>query len=643
MSEGRDDVRPSPTSLAGASAGLTRATVGASPLVEDHRDRWRRGERIPVERYLERPGMPRVETTTLLDLVYNEVLLREEDGEAPDVREYLSRFPGHAAALRAQFEVHQALRSSGTFTVHLSTTGFADDPASSVPEQTGRSPTSMASLPEPEDPPRDPPPASAVGTDSLTVGEPAPAANPRWPRIQDFEILGELGSGGMGTVYLALDRKSRRRVALKTMNRAGAMALLRFKSEFRHLLDVAHPNLVTLHELICDRGTWILSMELLDGVDFLRHVRGDATRTIGPLGDAGYRRLREALRQLAEGVEALHAAGKLHRDIKPSNVMVTPEGRVLLDFGLAAEQDDEGEHRSTEQHLVGTAAYMAPEQAAGLPVSPASDWYSVGVMLFESLTGRLPFLGSIWKIVGDKQRFDPPAPSDLAGGIPEDLEALCNDLLRREPERRPGGVEVLRRLRGADLDQVGGSASRVPGPARISTRHRAAGLIGRDRHQASLDEALAALDGGRPVAVFLEGTSGAGKSALLQSFLAGQTERDDTVVLAGRCYERESVPFKALDSLIDALSRYLARLEAADVAAFLPRDVAALARIFPGLRRVEAVAQAPGRSVETPDPQELRRRAFSALRELLARLGDRRRLILAIDDLQWGTPTAGRC
>jgi serine/threonine protein kinase len=370
----------------------------------------------------------------------------------------------------------------------------------------------------------------------------------------------------MGVVFRAYDRKRRVPVALKTLPRLDPTALYRFKQEFRALVGVTHPNLVTLYELMAEGQTWFFTMEYVEGTQFLTYVRSAAAGIpspptalwSAPESDAktadvsaalpapgalavNLSRLRSALRQLAEGVSALHAAGKLHRDIKPSNTLVTPAGRVvLLDFGLAAELDSVGQHQSLASGVVGTVAYMAPEQAAGLPVTPASDWYSVGVILYEALTGRLPFRGPARQVLRDKQDADPPPPRELVLGVPEDLNTLCRELLRRDPARRPTGRDVLHRLGQAAEGLAAGSTLPIrPRPL----------FVGRHAHLTVLAEAFAAVRQGQTVAVSIHGPSGAGKSALVQHFLDGLSERDVAVVLAGRCYEQESVPYKALGSL----------------------------------------------------------------------------------------------
>jgi eukaryotic-like serine/threonine-protein kinase len=602
-------------------------------LVQHHRKCWQDGERLSVEAFLQEFPRPTINDDELLDLIYNEVVLREENGESPELDEYLRRFPRYAEELRAQFDVHRALQSGNPFTLELSSASF---------DLASPGPVTRAGEAATRHPPASRAPAAFVPLSHPGISASGLLPEPGRPVLEGYDIQDVLGSGGMGTVFRAYDRERRRPVALKVMNRAGAAAILRFKHEFRTLLGVAHPNLVTLYELISDGQNWFLTMELLDGVTFLQYVRDDARATTAsgprPLTPDERARLRAAVRQLGDGIAWLHAAGKLHRDVKPTNVIVTREERVvLLDFGLAAEQGRDGRHHSTEQHVLGTAAYMAPEQAVGLPVSPATDWYSVGVMLFEALTGRLPFLGGPIEVLMDKQRFEPPAPCELVPGVPEDLNALCVDLLRRQPADRPSAHDVLRRLGSSGPAQERSSNPDTQSPPLSSSGHgQSPSLVGRDRHRQALDEALYAMTTGRTAVLYLHGPSGAGKTALLRSFLDERIERGDAVVLAGRCYERESVPYKALDSLIDALGRHLKRLPETEVAALLPRDMASLARVFPGLRQVEARAHAPRRVFEKPDPQELRRRAFSALRELLARLGDRTPLILAIDDLQWG-------
>ncbi|HFE45427.1 MAG TPA: serine/threonine-protein kinase PknK, partial [Nannocystis exedens] len=440
-----------------------------------------------------------------------------------------------------------------------------------------------------------------------------------------FSIRRRLGAGGMGVVYEALDRERGEWLALKTLLGVSPLALYRFKREFRALADVHHENLITLHELFSEGEQIFFTMEFVDGVDFVEFVRGRASDDPEERPRL-FERLRSALHQLAGGLGAIHGAGKLHRDIKPSNVLVNTEGRVvLLDFGLVAESVVET-MRSSNGDMVGTPAYISPEQAGGGEASAASDWYAVGVMAYLALTGVLPFRGKGLAMLIAKQERDPKPPSEIVADAPADLERLCLDLLSRDPSKRPAAGEILRRL-----GRAGGERS---SPVAVGPGDTL--FVGRQYHLRLLQEAFDVTQRGRPVAIQVYGRSGMGKTALVRRFLATLRHSDGAIVLTGRCYERESVSFKALDSLIDSLCHYLLRLSDTRAAELMPRDILALARVFPVLSRVRAVAEAPRRATEIPDPRELRRRAFAALKELLARIADRRSLVLHIDDLQWG-------
>ncbi len=443
-----------------------------------------------------------------------------------------------------------------------------------------------------------------------------------------FVIGRRLGAGGMGVVHEAFDRERLERVALKALPGVDGTAVYRLKQEFRTLADVAHPNLVSLYELVAEDGKWFFTMELVDGVNFLDHVRPNPAMTETGAAEArslDEPRLRAALRQLAEGLLALHAAGKVHRDVKPSNVLVSADGRVvILDFGIAIDQRAEARRTATRSWASGTIHYMAPEQIEDSLVTAASDWYAVGVMLYEALTGALPFEGSPVNIMYRKLHHAPAPVSERAQGTSSELARLCEELLARDPERRANGMDVLAVL--------GVKKPAVQPDDETPRWHR---FVGREAHFRGLHDALEATRRGQPVTVYLHGLSGMGKSRVVEEFLAQVGIDRRAVVLRGRCYDRESVPYNAFDGVIDSLSHHLRTLTGARLRALLPDDIHAVVRLFPVLLRVKEIEYAASDAFDEPEPIELRRRAVVALRELLSRVAAQTPLVLHVDDWHW--------
>jgi predicted ATPase len=473
-----------------------------------------------------------------------------------------------------------------------------------------------------------------------------------------FELHRELGKGGMGVVYEAYDHETDSRVALKTLRCSEPGALLRFKNEFRALADLQHPNLLRLGELCCERGQWFFTMELVPGVDFQAYVRpgdaargalrrdegetqplkldDDATRVALALAEQatvprGFDepRLRTALHQLALAIDAIHRSGRIHRDIKPSNVLVRPDGHLtLLDFGLIQELRH-ASAPSSANLIAGTPAFIAPEQLTSDHIGPAADWYAFGTMLYLALTGTIPFGGTPDQMLTSKTSLPARAPRLVCRDIPAELDALCLALLDRVPRLRPSLPEIVAAVGGGAAPPV--SVSGAPAFAGDRTRT----FVGREDETAALADAYASCRAGRSVAVVVEGEPGVGKSALVRHFLDHEVALDpEAVIFAGRCYEQETVPFKAFDTVIDSLALYLTDLDRQQATALLGSGTRYLASVFPVLRQVPAIAAA-GDGREVDNPLTLRVQAFGELKRLLAAIAGQVRLVLFIDDLQW--------
>jgi eukaryotic-like serine/threonine-protein kinase len=412
--------------------------TAAADLVEllwvEQQRHWQKGDRVLVESYFTLYPRLLADQTSALQMVYNEVLLREAAGERPLLDEYVRRFPQYGDQFAPLFEVHRALES--------------DELLGALADQRSLGKT----LPE------------------ISY----PRARP-WPTIAGHEILGELGHGGMGVVYKARQVGLNRVVALKMIlagSRADAGQLHRFRAEAEAVARLQHPNIVQIHQVGEADGCPYFTMEFVDGRSLAQELGG----TPQPA-----RQVAGFIRTLALAMHTAHERGIIHRDLKPANVLLqksdvpgsSPRLRAsesaaaanfdlisptldclpkITDFGLAKQLDADVSQTGSGV-ILGSPSYMAPEQANSKigEIGAAADVYALGAILYELLTGRPPFkaetpMDTLRQVLAD----DPLPLSRFHLKMPSDLNTICMKCLQKEPHKRYRSALAL----GEDLDRL---------------------------------------------------------------------------------------------------------------------------------------------------------------------------------------------
>jgi serine/threonine-protein kinase len=406
-------------------------------LCIEQRKQWRRGERPSVAELLAHHPTLAAQPDCVVELVYNEVLLREEQGETPLPNEYLERFPEAATQLQRLFEVRDALASRQLFRV------------------------SEQSTPGPAKTPR----FASAGPTELPV-------------VPGYEILDELGRGGMGVVYRARQVALNRIVALKMLlpGQADTDTLARFQREAEAVAHLQHPHIVQIHEIGTSNGHPYVCFEFVPGGSLAALLAGKPQ----PPRDAA-----QLVETLARAMHFAHEHGIIHRDLKPANILLAvvscqpaadaAEGKraaslttvnwqrtttpKVTDFGLAKKIED-GSGVTQTGVIIGTPSYMAPEQATGRThdVGPTADLYALGAILYECLTGRPPFQGpTILDTLMQVRSTEPVSPRRLQPGVPRDLETICLKCLHKDPARRYASAadladELQRFLQGRPIE-----------------------------------------------------------------------------------------------------------------------------------------------------------------------------------------------
>jgi predicted ATPase len=564
---------------------------------------WGRGEPPRIEEFLRGAGPERL--ALLVELIHVDLELRIKAGEPARAEAYLRAYPELAddrpravELIAAEWELRER---------HQGSVG--------VSEYRARFPQYLDEL------------GARLGWAERDTPSPSgavPTIPQAWPDVPGYEVLQELGRGGMGIVFKAREVSLGRLVALKFLPAeytADPDRLARFLREARTASALNHPHICTVHALGVHDGRPFLVLEFIDG------------RTLRALAE-GRPEVGEAARLIAQAARALavaHAAGVVHRDVKPENIMVRGDGYVkVLDFGLARQlptlagpSPGRPEHAATLDTdpgaIVGTVAYMSPEQARGEAAGGASDVFSLGVVLYQLVTGRHPFEAdsALARLHAIATR-QPTRPSRLNPEVSPALEGLIEAMLHKDARLRPAAAEVERALAALDAS--------VPCP-RGTAPPAARPVVRREPELAALRAALVRAGAGHGSVVCVAGAPGIGKTTLVEDFLGELgTSGLAGLVARGHCSERLAES-EAYLPVLDSLGNLLRGETSGAVARLL--KVAAptwYAQVVPagGGPREDQGARASSR------PAMLRE--FCAFLGEAARLG---RVVLFFDDFHW--------
>ncbi len=462
------------------------------------------------------------------------------------------------------------------------------------------------------------------GKNDSTVRESEPTSSismsPLPYNLGCFLLVRHIARGGMGYVHAAIDLRSTAQVAVKVMKRVDAWSVYRFIEEFSWLSQLSHPNLVRLYDAFSDGEVRYFSMELVEG----RTIR-DWFRRLHPTNDSRWSNLRKVLAQLASAIQYLHQRGVIHRDIKCSNVMITPRRRaVLLDLGLAVRHNETliAPNVVDGERIIGTLQYMAPEGLNGGILTFASDWYSLGVIMYEVMVGAYPSLQVNSDANDQVGKFSINEEQMYAclAHAPRDLAELCVSLLHPEPAKRPIGPDILRALGH---------------PLQGETQTAEMEILGREKERLELDERLSRVEQQGADLIVVRGVSGLGKTALLQQWTS-HIPREKHLVFSLRCFRQDHTPLRLLNGLVQSLVSSLNNVPTEVWSGSLTENARLIGRTFPQIQQL--VPAIPIRDVSQLDPTNAAARRDASLRSLLAlltTLSQYKPLVIVVDDAHW--------